>query len=174
MQLETPRLILRNFAENDAWDLFEILGDEETMRYCEPAYTFEKTRAFLSSFCIARQGAIAAVRKDSGKMIGYILFSELESGLFEIGWFFNRNVWRQNFAYESCRAVIDFAFSERNAHKVIAETIDLEKSVRLMQKLGMQLDEIQHHQTTDLEGRPTDLYCYSISKEDWKKSTISN
>lgn len=107
-------------------------------------------------------------------MIGYILFSELESGLFEIGWFFNRNVWRQNFAYEACRAVIDFAFSERNAYKVIAETIDPEKSVRLMQKLGMQLDEIQHHQTTDLEGHPADLYCYAISKEDWKKSPISN
>ncbi len=93
MHIETERIIIRNFAPNDTVDLHEILGDEETMEKCEPAYSFEKTKAFLDSFCIGRNGAVAAVHKDSGKLIGYILFNEQCDGVYEMGWFFNRKFW---------------------------------------------------------------------------------
>ncbi len=39
----------------------EIFGDNETMKNCERAYTFEKTRQFLNEFCIGKSGALAAV-----------------------------------------------------------------------------------------------------------------
>ncbi len=45
-QIETARLILREFQPEDAADLQEILGDWETMRYCEPPYDLEKTKSF--------------------------------------------------------------------------------------------------------------------------------
>ena len=86
--IETPRMIVRDFIPEDAADLQEILGDDETMKYCEPAYDFEKTEKFLTSFCIGRKGAVAAVHKESGKMIGYILFNEMDEGIYELGWFF--------------------------------------------------------------------------------------
>ncbi len=44
--IETARLILREFQPEDAADLQEILGDWETMRYCEPPYDLEKTKSF--------------------------------------------------------------------------------------------------------------------------------
>ena len=129
------------------------------MKYCEPAYSLEKTKAFLTSFCIDRHGALAAVLRESGKLVGYILFSELETGVYELGWFFNRRFWRQGLAWESCKAVIDYAFSQRNARRVFAETIDAEKSVGLMRKLGMKPEGIQ-----------ADLYLYGLSEEDWRKN----
>lgn len=43
MYPETQRMIIRNFTTEDAKDLYEILGDDKTMEYCEPAYCFEKT-----------------------------------------------------------------------------------------------------------------------------------
>ena len=46
-QIETKRLVIRNFTSDDANDLYDILGDAETMKYCEPAYDFEKTKDFL-------------------------------------------------------------------------------------------------------------------------------
>ena len=56
MHLETPRLLIRNFFHEDGGDLQEILGDSETMQYCEPAYTLPQTQKFLDSFCIASHG----------------------------------------------------------------------------------------------------------------------
>ena len=91
MYIETPRMIIREFTPEDAADLHEIFGDDETMENCEPAYDFEKTKEFLTSFCIGRKAAVAAVHKETGKMVGYILFNELEKGVFEMGWFFNRS-----------------------------------------------------------------------------------
>lgn len=148
MYLETPRLIIRNFRPEDAADLYDIFGDAETMENCEPPYDFEKTEQFLASFCIARGGAVAAVHKESGKVIGYILFSEIQPGKYELGWFFNRNFWRKGYAFEACGAVIDHAFRTLKVQKIFAETIDGVKSVGLMEKLGMQLEEIQYDHET--------------------------
>ena len=166
--METPRMMIRSFTPEDAADLHEILGDDDTMEYCEPAYDFEKTKEFLDSFCIGRKGAVAAVHKESGKMIGYILFNELEKGVYEMGWFFNRRFWGQGLAFEACKAVIDHAFSERKAHKVFAETIDSTKSVGLMQKLGMQPEGIQRRYTRDNHGNWADLYLYGLLEADWR------
>ena len=169
MYIETERLLIRDFTQSDAADLHEILGDDDTMEYCEPAYDFEKTKEFLHSFCIGRKGAVAAVHKESVKMVGYILFNELEKGVYEMGWFFNRRFWGQGLAFESCKVVIDHAFLERKAHKVFAETIDAVKSVGLMKKLGMKMEGIQHRHTRDNHGNWADLYLYGLLEADWRK-----
>ena len=78
MHLDTPRLTIRNFTPEDAADLQEILGDAQTMEYSEPPYDLEKTKQFLSSFCIERGGGVAAVHRETNKVIGYILFSEIQ------------------------------------------------------------------------------------------------
>jgi len=169
MHIETLRMIIRDFKPEDAADLHDIFGDEETMKNCEPAYDFEKTKEFLSSFCIGRKGAVAVVHKESGKMMGYILFNEADEGVYEMGWIYNRNFWRQGYAYESCKAVIDYAFRDLKVHKVFAEAIDAVKSVGLMQKLGMQLEGIQRSQTRDSHGNLADLYLYGLLEADWRK-----
>lgn len=157
MYIETPRLIIRDFVTEDAADLHEILGDAETMEYCEAPYDFEKTKNFLSSFCIERRGAVAAVHKESGKMIGYILFKEIEADEYEMGWFINRAFWRQGYACEACRALIDYAFSEGKARRIFAETTDPVKSLSLMKKLGMLFEGVQ--------SGDTELYLYGLVKE---------
>ena len=164
MYLETDRLILRDFAPDDICDLHEILGDAETMRYCEPAYSFEQTRKFLAEFCIGKKSALAAVHKESKKVIGYLLFKPWEEGAYEIGWIFNKKFRRQGYAYEACSRLIDATFREGNIRRIVAETTDREKSVPLMEKLGMRLREVQKGQT-DSFGERTDFYCCEITKE---------
>ena len=153
MFIETPRMIIRDFTPEDAADLHDIFGDDETMENCEPAYDFEKTKKFLASFCIDRKGAVAAVHKESGKMMGYILFNKLDEGIYEMGWIYNRSFWRQGYAYEACRAVIDYAFRELSANRIFAETVDTERSLALMKKLGM-----------SFERREGELYIYSLGR----------
>ena len=166
MLIETARVIIREFRPDDVNDLHEIFGDAETMKNCEPAYDFEKTQKFLEEFCIAKKGAVAAVLKDSKKMIGYILFKPWEESVYEIGWIFNKKYWRQGYAYEACSEVIAYGFRELNIHKVVAETIDSQKSVGLMEKLGMKREGVQRSQTKDNLGNWADLYLYGILQND--------
>lgn len=169
MYIETQRMVIQDFVEEDVQDLHEILGDAETMENCEAAYSLEKTREFLHSFCIGRKGAVAAVHRERSKVIGYILFHQLEEGVYEIGWIFNRQFWRQGYAYEACKAVIEYAFEKLHAHKVFAETADPVKSPGLMRKLGMQCEGIQRSQTRDTYGNWADLYLYGVLKEERKE-----
>ncbi len=166
MYIETDRMVVRDFDMSDVNDMHDILGDDETMKNCEPAYTIEKTTDFLQKFCIDKKGAVAAVHKETHKMIGYILFHEFDEGVYEIGWFFNKNYWGQGYAFESCKAVVDYAFDRMDAHRIFAETIDGIKSVNLMRKLGMKLEGIQRSQTKDHLGNWADLYLYGILAED--------
>jgi len=168
MLLETKRMTVRNFTAEDLNDLQNILGDHETMALCEPAYDLEKTEKFLKGFCIGQNGALAALHKETQKVIGYILFKELEKGVFEIGWIFNRAYWRKGYAYEACRAVMDYAFFELNAHKIFAEAVDKIKSVGLMKKLGMSPEGVQREQTKDNAGNWADLYLYGILQSEWR------
>lgn len=166
MQIETARLLVRDFSMDDAEDLQEILGDEETMKNSEEAYTPEKTRNFLKEFCIESCGALAAVHTESGKAIGYILFKEVEEAVYEIGWFFNRAYWRHGYAFEACSAVMDYAFGGLKARKIFAETIDAVKSLPLMKKLGMKQEELQKNGAEDIFGNPADMWVFAISAED--------
>lgn len=162
MLLETKRMIIRDFVVEDMNDLHDILGDDETMKNCEPAYDVKKTEMFLRKFCIGKKGAVAAVHKETQKVIGYILFNESEESVYEIGWIFNRDYWRKGYAYESCHEVVRYAFSGLGAHKIFAEAIDARKSVGLMEKLGMSLEGVQKEQTKDNLGNWTDVYLYGI------------
>lgn len=166
MHIETQRILIRDFKPEDAADLYEILGDSETMAHCEPPYSFEKTKNFLAEFCIGRKGAFAAVHKESGKVVGYILFHAVEEAVYEIGWFFNKQYWGKGYACESCSQVIAYAFGELHAHKIFAESTDTAKSVPLMQKLGMRPEGIQRSHTRDNDGNWADLYLYGLLKEE--------
>lgn len=169
MHIETQRMLIRDYTIDDVEDLHDIFGDAEVMKNCEPAYDRKKTSDFLLEFCIEKRGAVAAVQKDSGKMIGYILFNSnmYDKSVYEIGWIFNKDFWRQGYAYESCKAVIDYAFNELDAHKIFAEAIDSVKSVGLMKKLGMQLEGIHRSQTKDNDGNWADIYFYGLFKDGW-------
>ena len=156
MHIETTRTVLRPFDLSDLDDLQTILGDGQAMEYLEPPYTLEQTEQFLRQFCIERRGALAVEHKTGRQVIGYLLFSDsAEPGVYEMGWIFNRAYWRQGYAYESCAALIDYAFACLNARKIWAETVDGVRSVGLMKKLGMRP-----------EGSPAQsgMYVYSIQK----------
>ena len=170
MYLKTQRTIIRDFYMADVPALQEIFGDAQTMQYLEPPYDIEKTEKFIREFCIEKSGAFAIVDQADGKLMGYLLFHlyDGESETYEIGWVFHKAYWRQGYAYESCVRMISHAFSEMSVRKILAETIDPMKSVGLMEKLGMKLERIEKQKTKDLDGNWTDLYCYSLSKEEYQ------
>lgn len=141
--METERLTIRPFEMSDAPALQAILGDTQTMTYVETPYDLPKTEAFLRDFCIGQRGALAAVQRETGRLIGYLLFKAIEPGVYEIGWIIARDCWRQGYAFEASRALMCCAFEELGARKVVAETVDPVKAAGLMKKLGMRPEGIE-------------------------------
>ena len=172
MYLETDRMILRKFTMDDLNDLYEIFGDPIVMKHVEPAYSIGKTKLFLEKFCINRQppGAFAAMLKEGGKVVGYVLFNEQDSAsIFEIGWIFNKDFWGRGLAFEICTRLIQHGFEDMNLHKICAQATDATKSVNLMQKLGMAQEGIQRKHTKSNDGKWLDLHLYAILADDHKE-----
>ena len=165
MYIRTPRLIIRDYSPSDWHDLHEIFSDPVVMKECEPAYTEDQTKSALDYF-ISKSIAYAVTLADTGKVIGHALFSQLpppdEAGIYEIGWIYNRTYWRQGYAWEAAKALMDYGFRELKLHKITAETIDPVKSVGLMKKLGMTHEGTFRGHTRDSEGNWADVYWYAM------------
>jgi len=168
MRLKTERLLIRNYAESDLQDFYEIFSNPVVMEQCEPPYGMEECAKCLDYF-IKNPIAFAVVETVSGKIIGHALFKQLpgeENGIYEIGWIYNELYWGRGYAYEASKALIDYGFDVLKLHKVAAETIDPLKSVSLMKKLDMRQEGVLRQQTKDLNGNWTDLYWYGILASD--------
>jgi len=165
MYIRTSRLIIRDYQCSDWQDLYEIFSDYAVMQKCEPAYTKDQTKTALAHF-IEKSIAYAVVLAETGKVIGHILFTQLpppeESGIYEIGWFFNRAYWRNGYAYEAAKTLINYGFGELKLHKICAETIDPVVSVGLMKKLGMTHEGTFRAHVKDPEGNWADIYWYAV------------
>lgn len=170
--LETPRLAIRLFTMADFDALWEIFGDPETMEHVAP-YTEEEAREFLRTFCVEREapGAYAVVRKEDGRLIGYLLCNQIdEPGIYELGWIFHRSFWRRGYAYEAASALMDRLFRVRGVHKVMAETEDAVRSLALMEKLGLRREGVFRQHCLNRDGRWLDLYWYGLLREEYLKN----
>ena len=135
---ETEQLILRRYRKEDIQDLFEYLSDREVVEY-EPykTQTFDEVKENLE-WRIRTDEMIAVELKDSHKMIGNVYMGKRDFEALEIGYVFNRNYWGHGYAAESCKALIQQAFSN-GIHRVYAECDPENKSSwKLLEALGFQ------------------------------------
>ena len=135
---ETERLILRRYNKEDLQDLFEYLSDKKVVEY-EPyrPLTLDETKENLE-WRIGTEEMIAVELKDSHKMIGNVYMGKCEFEALEIGYVFNRNYWGHGYAVESCKALIQQAFSN-GIHRIYAECDPHNKrSWKLLEALGFQ------------------------------------
>lgn len=170
--IETERLILRGFREEDARELYEYLSRESVVRY-EPYGVQSLDDAIREAARRSRDPSFIAVcLKDSGKLIGNLYFSDCGDGQFELGYVFNDHYWHNGYATESARALLDAAFEKMGAQKVTAMcNPENTSSWRLLERLGMKRTaHLKNHISffTDEKGQPiwNDTYVYAITAED--------
>jgi len=169
--VETDRLLLRNLKSEDAADLLGALGDPEVMRYVEPAYDLDKTTAFIKKYGLCSPPSVfALVEKSSQKVIGHVVFHGIgDKEIYELGWILNKGYWGKGYACEISKALLEYGFTELALHKVVAETVDPDKVLRLMRRLGMTLEGVQRRQARRPDGEWADIYWCGILREDWMK-----
>ncbi len=149
--LETDRLILRTWVDEDLESMFAINQDPKVMEYFPSLQNLEMTKNFIDKvnthFENHGYSLYASARKDTKEFIGFIglLIADFESHFTpatEIGWRLSSNHWGQGFATEGAKAVLDYAFRELKIPEIVSFTAaGNSKSIKVMQKIGLQHNE---------------------------------
>ena len=148
--VETDRLFIRVWKEQDQSFLYSIMSDADVMRYVwdyKPP-TIEQIQDFVGK-CIRETGeqgwtTWALILKEDQSLIGYCGFLTRDYGEYkgeiEIGWLLAKEHWGKGIATEAAKAVLDFGFCTWKFHRVIASArSENNQSVKIMIKVGMSL-----------------------------------
>ena len=125
--LQTLRLNLRPFHEDDLDDLAALMADPDFMRFSLGVFSREQTAGFLEKVRRRdREGLpsqFALIFRPDQKLIGYCGFflrtvDDVEE--LEIGYRLDPSYWGRGIATEAARAVRDHAFDELSLARVIS------------------------------------------------------
>jgi RimJ/RimL family protein N-acetyltransferase len=147
--IETARLRLRNWREEDIEPFIRHLNTEPVMRWLGGVRSPEQQEAAVRERFMAWQEERGftfwlAERKSDEALLGFCGLkladdkgSPVEGDL-EIGWRLREDAWGQGYAKEAAIASLDFAFAGLGAPHVVALTVaGNEASWGLMERLGM-------------------------------------
>ncbi|HSP63317.1 MAG TPA: GNAT family N-acetyltransferase, partial [Pyrinomonadaceae bacterium] len=168
IQLESERLLLRMWREDDFEAYAEICADPEVMRYLG-GKTFNRMEAWrhmavlVGHWQLRGYGHWAVEEKASGKFIGRIGFLYPEGWPdFEIGWTLARPAQGKGYATEGARRALAYAFTEMDRDHVISLINPLNAaSIRVAERLGEKVEG-----RTDLFD--TEVLIYGIEREAWR------
>ncbi len=147
--IETERLLLREWTEEDAEKLAEINKDPRVMEYVIPAterLSVELVDKMKNHFIRYGFGLFACTVKETGEMIGWVGlnvpdFKAPFTPCVEIGWRLAHHAWGKGYATEATLAVLDAAFNRYGLEEVVAYTVPENLRCRyLMEKIGMAQD----------------------------------
>lgn len=94
MLLETERLFIRCFSEEDKEDLYDYLSKEEVVKY-EPYTRYSRQAAAEEAARRADDPNFYAVALKSGKVIGNLYLSKGDYDTWELGYVFNSDFRRE-------------------------------------------------------------------------------
>ena len=144
--LHTPRLVLRDFRADDWRAVHAYASDPEVTRYMSWGPNDETASQAFVQAVMAGQNAdprqnydLAITLKDNGKLIGGCGIYRRKFREGEMGYCLHRSYWSQGYMTEAAGALLEFAFTVEDYHRVYA-TCDPENigSARVMEKIGMQ------------------------------------
>lgn len=125
--LETERLVLREFAPDDADALALVLCDPETMKYYPAKIDHNGIQQWiernLRRYAEDGVGLWAMVLKSSGEMIGdcgIIRQHVEEEHLYEIGYHLRRDQWGRGYATEAAVACREWGFANLKVDRLIS------------------------------------------------------
>lgn len=168
IQLETPRLIMKQFCEEDAAHLFELNSDPDVTRYVgEGAYnSMDEVYNFIRNYGQYekyKMGRLNIFDKQTGEYIGWSGLKYIEDEDYtDIGYRLLKRHWGKGYATESARASLDYGFKQLGLDKIVGRAIkENTASISVLQKLGM---AYSHEQ--DCGCHPGVVYI--ITKDEWK------
>jgi RimJ/RimL family protein N-acetyltransferase len=172
--IESQRLILRRFNENDLAPFLAYLNDPHVARYQSwESYTEQQARDVIEqqkTFVPGEPGkwfTFALELKETGTLIGHVALKMLDANQAEIGFTLSRSFHGKGLAFEAAASVLDYVFTKLKLHRVVAITdCDNERSVALLGRLGMRR-EGHFIKNIWFKGQWGSEYSYAILREEW-------
>jgi RimJ/RimL family protein N-acetyltransferase len=144
-QLETARLLLRQWEDTDRDAYFAMNADPEVRRFFPSTQTRAESDASLST--LRRHlhehgwGLWAVEVRETGELAGLTGLWPMPEGFApgtEIGWRLAKAHWGKGYAPEAARAVLAYAFTVLKLPEVVSmTTVANEPSRRVMEKIGL-------------------------------------
>jgi RimJ/RimL family protein N-acetyltransferase len=182
--LETERLVLRRFTEDDLDNLVELDGDPDVMRFVNggrPTPPDEIQNEVLPTFLdyyerFAGYGFWAAVEKSTERFVGWFHLRPAEGGRpdeVELGYRLRRSAWGKGYATEGSRALIHKGFAELGVQRVVASTMVVNvASRRVLEKAGLKFVRTFHQPWPDyIEGEEEGDVEYALLRSEWERPT---
>ncbi len=176
--LETPRLILRPFREEDIPEIVRLLQDPDihrtTLNIPYP-YGRAEARAWLKlqrqEFEQGRGHTFAIVRKEDDRLVGAIdIRPDQRHRKAEMGYWIGKPYWGRGYATEAARAILRYGFETLGMNRIYATHFaENPASGRVMQKIGMSQEGVMR-QFTFKDGRFQDHVLYAILREEWESA----
>ena len=145
--LETERLILRMFREEDFEAYAKLTADPKVMQFIG-GKTLDRLEAwrsmafFIGHWHLRGYGQWAVVEKTSGNFLGRIGFMNPATWpAFELGWTLAREYWGRGYATEGARRCLEYGFKELNRPHIISLIHpDNQPSIRVAERLGEKVE----------------------------------
>ena len=175
MQIQTERLIIRNYQQTDLEDIHEYGSDPEVVKYVPfGPNTYEDSQNFLNR-AINKQkekpridygGAV--VLKSEDKLIGGCRITKVSENEGNLGYALNRHYWGKEYATEAAKATVEFGFKKLGVYRIYADCHpDNVRSIRVLEKVGMTLEGTRREYRI-MHGEYSDMLLFSILEHEWR------
>jgi len=163
--MKTERLIIDQIKETDKEDYFiNISHDKRVLETFICRYADSLEEYDFSSYP-GRQDLFAIRLKETGRLIGIILYFDEKEDSCEIGYGIGSAFWNQGYATEAVGRFLEYLFREKGMRTVYASFFTgNDASRRVMEKCGMSYDHFSEKELTYL-GIDRDLTYYAIHRK---------
>jgi RimJ/RimL family protein N-acetyltransferase len=179
--LETERLVLRRFTQEDVDALTELDSDPEVMRYVTGGTTTSREEieneilpAYLAYY--ERDdgyGFWAAVEKSTGAFLGWFHLRPPDPDVpdeVELGYRLRRSAWGKGYASEGSRALVERGFADLGVRRVFAHTLVVHQaSRRVLERAGLRFVRVFHADWPyAIEGDEHGDVEYALTRSEWE------
>ncbi|MFE7174091.1 GNAT family N-acetyltransferase [Streptomyces sp. NPDC057616] len=172
-EIRTPRLLLRDWHDDDLVPMADINADPRVMRWIDDGSvrglddTAEDIERWEEEWDQEGFGLFAVELLASGELIGFTGLSVPEflpevMPAVAISWRLGPQFWGQGYASEAAHATLEFALQDRGLDRVISiNRVGDNASENVVRKLGMALERETVH---PVHGHPLHVHAIDLTE----------
>lgn len=176
MILETERLILRPWQEEDAEELYRYASDPEVGPAAGwPVHTSVENSREIIRDVLSAEGTFAVVQKSTGLPVGSIGIMRnanisTEDDEVEIGYWLGKPYWGQGLIPEAVQACLRYSFEKLGCTRVWCGYYEgNEKSRRVQEKCGFRYHHTEKDKPCPLVNDVRTELVSVLEREDWEQ-----
>jgi RimJ/RimL family protein N-acetyltransferase len=180
IELETDRLILRQWHQTDREPFAQLNANTKVMEFYPRTLSRDESDAFADRIqtLIEQQGwdLWAVEIKNTQQFIGYVGLHVPTADLpfnpcVEVGWRLAYDHWGQGYAPEAAQVALKFGFESLNLAEIVSfTTLSNLRSQRVMEKIGMQRSPVTfEHPNVPIDSKLREHCLYRLCRSDWLK-----